>query len=583
MPNTNILPGIRFAVKPPVPTGASSRADVAVFVGLVARTLGAPPLELALLLREQGWLGAETNSRSLPKNLSEQEDSRLADNAQLLARAHTLLGLPVAVESWAAFEALYAWKSRPADLGSSDVFPCALGLAVFSFFSEGGRKAYIVRTGDPLPLVESPLSSDTPDMMASASARFAAKKLALLDWRADSAPLDADKRIPILPGLFNPARCADPGRRESWIGSAAIFGIEDAAFLLLPDVIECCAGMPSPAGELAAPPAPPEQFKPCAIALEAAVPPQRLARPAYCAPRLDLAGYKAWASAMRHALDMLSLPKGPAHRRDVMLIGAAPLPLQNNGLDKNAERNPLCLLGESNAIVANQSLLSDALLGHSRLQLAYPWIGTAQSVDNPEGLESPDGAFAGVLARTALMHGAFRSAAGQSLRVPRFFTPQLDSADMAKTTQALSGWMGDRICLLGHRRTQMQVLSDATTAESMVWRYGGVARLMGIILRAARYLGQDVLFEPSGPILWNTLRNQIEYLLEGLRQSGAFAGSNPSEAYNVRCDRTSMSQADIDAGRVIATIGFSPAFPVERVVVSLDLIDASPALQQRAA
>ena len=35
-------------------------------------------------------------------------------------------------------------------------------------------------------------------------------------------------------------------------------------------------------------------------------------------------------------------------------------------------------------------------------------------------------------------------------------------------------------------------------------------------------------------------------------------GTTPSEAYFVRCDRTTMTQDDIDNGRLVCLIGIAP-------------------------
>ena len=61
------------------------------------------------------------------------------------------LQLPIAVESWDAFDALYAWDERPLREGGDLVCTSYLGAAVRSFFARGGRRALIVRVGDPWP------------------------------------------------------------------------------------------------------------------------------------------------------------------------------------------------------------------------------------------------------------------------------------------------------------------------------------------------------------------------------------------------------------------------------------------------
>jgi len=43
-------------------------------------------------------------------------------------------------------------------------------------------------------------------------------------------------------------------------------------------------------------------------------------------------------------------------------------------------------------------------------------------------------------------------------------------------------------------------------------------------------------------------------------------GTTPDEAYFVRCDRTTMTQDDIDNGRLVCLVGMAPAKPAEFVI-----------------
>ena len=552
-------PGIRFVAPLPPLSGPSSRADIAVFVGLVGRQ--AAPLAAALRseLVRQGWLQtvARVDLRTdAQKKIEEQ-----------------LLNIPVAVESWSAFETLYTINCKAVEKGSPERIACPLALAVKAFFAEGGRKAYIVRVGDPLPLVD--LTIDPDD--------FRKSKSALLDWFDANEPDDASDRVPLLPGLANPAHLPDPGEKRSWLGLAAIYGIEDAAMLLLPDLIDLCAGAALPVADLPEQQGPAEQFKDCAPPLAAAIPAQRAARPQWRAARLDQSGYASWARATRHALNLLGQPRGPAHRRDIMLVGSVPLPLPEAGYDKGEERNPYLLLENKDAVIDKQSLFDESLIGSGRLQLAYPWVKTPDSAAQPEGIQLPEGHFAGILARSAMLNGAFYSCAGQHVSTVQSLLPELTSADIARSGNVVDGWLGERISLFGRRYDHVVALSDATMAASKAWRAGGVSRLMGIILRGTRHLGQDLLFEPSGPSVWARLESMVSNFLEGLRQKQAFSGSTPAECYTVTCDRSSMTQADLDAGRIIARVSFSPAYPVERITVSLALVEPPAFIKRRAA
>ena len=549
------LPGVTIIRREPGPVVQLGRADVALFVGLVARDPAPLPDRLRAFLAGGGWV---------PMTLPETDDS---------AVTQALLGIPVPVESWDEFTALYRWDGREVEKGSFDTIPSNLGLAVRSFFAEGGRKAYIVRTGDPMPLVD----------FSVGEAAFVTAKRDLLDGlgkaRLGQAGLE---RLPLLPGFAQPGNDPDPSYRETWIGAAAIFGIEDVAMLLLPDLVELCAGRPERATGEAGPPSPSENFKPCAPTLPAALPEGRPAMPEWRASRLAPEDYALWSRALAYTLELLGRPRGPSHRRDVMLVGALPLPLASSGLDHGEEHNPLLVLSESGAVIKDATLFSGDSLGNARLQLAYPWVATEASPDCPEGVESPEGVFAGLVAKQALAKGAFHSAAGQEPVTVRGTVPTLDLADLRNATDS-SDWLGERVSLIATRHGRLTLLSDSTMADSPGWRPGGVSRLMNIVLRAARHIGQDQMFEPSGPELWSRLRGQIERLLEDLAGRGALTSSGGEPAYQVRCDRTTMTQFDIDAGRAIVEVGFTTAYPVVRITVSLNLIEPPRTLAQEAA
>jgi phage tail sheath protein FI len=83
--------------------------------------------------------------------------------------------------------------------------------------------------------------------------------------------------------------------------------------------------------------------------------------------------------------------------------------------------------------------------------------------------------------------------------------------------------------------------------------------------------------------MWASVAGRVTAILEQLRTLGAFEARGPDEPYVVRCDRTTMSAADIDAGRVRCEIIINPASPIERIVVTLSLIEPVPALTQEAA
>lgn len=546
------VPGIEFRVQRPTSETATTRADIAVFAGLVARRAGGLPAGLRASLAEAGW----RTGGSYPVS-----ETRLV----------ALLGIPVRVESWAEFDALFDWRARESIPGAADRIPCPLGLAVRQFFLQGGARAWILRCGDPLPL-------SNPEDDADA---FVERQL-----RALGGPIAADADAqPVLPGFQSRSTDADPLDVTTWRGAAAVYAIDEAAMLLLPDLPELVAG---PAEIVASPPepsGPPEAFRPCAPAITEDAPTPRGVRPEYRAPRLNRDEYRLWSAALVHALALLGRPRGPAHRRDVMLVAGLPIP--NTALmPGGAAQWPLDVLiepGNAGTDNAPLALFDAAAVGNGRLQLGYPWLGTPDALRCPEGLQSPEGALAGMIARTALEQGACRSAAGRRLVSPVRLEPDIPGSDVARGLAGRADWLGDRLCLFATRRGAIELISDSTAAEDRAWRKGPVSRLIAILLRACRHIGDELVFEPAGPALWARLAARVTAVLERLRALGAFEGQSAAECYQVICDRSTMTDADIDAGRVRCDVILNPASPIERIVVTLALLEPVPALAQEAA
>ncbi|HEX2726143.1 MAG TPA: hypothetical protein VHN20_10015, partial [Beijerinckiaceae bacterium] len=126
--------GITFATAAPPLQPAANRADVACFVGFVRRRSAPLPEAVRKELAAAGWVGG-------PWGRSEAE-------------LDTAMQLPIPVESWDGFDALFAWDERPLRASSGATCATYLGAAVRSFFARGGHRAFIVRAGDPWPYLQ---------------------------------------------------------------------------------------------------------------------------------------------------------------------------------------------------------------------------------------------------------------------------------------------------------------------------------------------------------------------------------------------------------------------------------------------
>jgi phage tail sheath protein FI len=75
--------------------------------------------------------------------------------------------------------------------------------------------------------------------------------------------------------------------------------------------------------------------------------------------------------------------------------------------------------------------------------------------------------------------------------------------------------------------------------------------------------------ERNTPALWSKVRLQLENSLTQEWRNGRLQGTRPSQAFFVKCDRTTMTQDDLDNGRLIVLVGLAFNKPAEFAIVRL--------------
>jgi uncharacterized protein len=516
------MQGLVFESQAAAPPSAPNRVDVACFVGFVDRRGGeSPPPAPAPIhawLDERGWLTPPYHRPSA---------------------ARELLDVPVPIDSWETFHQLFDWESRQLDHAGRR--GCTyLGAAVRSFFAQGGRRCYVVRVGGAwVPI----------GRQARRSERLAA----------------------LLPGY--PHRImSSPVDPTTWHGVGHLLGLPDVSFLCLPDVPDIVGVDPPPPVPAVIPPPLEERFTECSAG-EPVKGPDTLARLVH-APRCDDAAYEAWAGALEIVVTFLA-----SRARDIQLVAAIPLPQPGSLAEARFSAR---IKGLIDRRVAGRLPLAWSPgeltrgLASSFIQLTYPWLRTTVSDSLPERLETPDGVLAGVLARNALTRGTFLSAAGSILGDVYDVYPLLRAEHLLARDESREDFIAtafdERVSILGRSPAGMRLLTDVTPSIDDSYRPANVHRLVSVIVRAARRIGETTTFDASGEAMWARVRKQLDSVLLTLLRAGALRGATPREAFRVRCDRTTMTQADLDAGRVIADVSFTAAAPIEqiRIVIALD-------------
>ena len=65
------------------------------------------------------------------------------------------------------------------------------------------------------------------------------------------------------------------------------------------------------------------------------------------------------------------------------------------------------------------------------------------------------------------------------------------------------------------------------------------------------------VYESNDEALWTRVRDTASGLLLSYWRDGELRGSEPREAFYVRCGRDTMTQQDIDSGRLIVEVGIA--------------------------
>jgi phage tail sheath protein FI len=198
----------------------------------------------------------------------------------------------------------------------------------------------------------------------------------------------------------------------------------------------------------------------------------------------------------------------------------------------------------------------------------YPWLNIVDPVTSKQRLIPPGGHVAGIYARSDTARGVHKAPANEVIR-GLYVDPQDPGKGLqvkvAKGQQDLLNPRGVN-CLRFFPGTGNLVWGARTTTHDPQWKYVNVRRLFIFVEKSIERSTQWVVFEPNDEPLWATLRRSVGGFLRRLWMDGMLQGAKKEEAYFVKCDRTTMTQDDIDNGRLIMVIGIAPVKPAEFVI-----------------
>ncbi len=231
--------------------------------------------------------------------------------------------------------------------------------------------------------------------------------------------------------------------------------------------------------------------------------------------------------------------------------------------------------------VPQNQTVTDALTTKSRIDstyaaIYYPWIVTANPLSQP-GNESiprelalpPTGFVCGIFARNDVVKGVAKSPGNEIVRGALRYETDVSFAEQEvlnpRGVNCLRFFPGRGYRLWGAR----------TTSSDPEWKYVGPRRYFIYLEHSIDRSTQWAVFENNGPQLWANIRETVSGFLYNEWTNNSLLGANPEEAYFVRCDRTTMTQNDLDNGRLICLIGVAVLKPAEFVIFRIGQKTAS--------
>ncbi len=190
----------------------------------------------------------------------------------------------------------------------------------------------------------------------------------------------------------------------------------------------------------------------------------------------------------------------------------------------------------------------------------YPWVRVLDPITRREIYLPPSGFVAGIYARNDITRAVYKAPANEVVNLALGFEQLLN-----KSQQDVLNPEGIN-CFRFFEGRGFRLWGARTISSDPEWKYVNLRRYFAYLEHSIDKGTQWAVFEPNGEALWASVRRTIEDFLLNEWQSGALLGDKPEKAFFVRCDRSTMTQNDLDNGRLVCLIGVVPLRPAEFVI-----------------
>jgi phage tail sheath protein FI len=204
----------------------------------------------------------------------------------------------------------------------------------------------------------------------------------------------------------------------------------------------------------------------------------------------------------------------------------------------------------------------------TRAAIYYPWLVIADLFGERGDLlrVAPSGHVMGIYARTDTTRGVWKAPANEVVRG----ILQFESAITKGEQDILNPINVNAFRDFRTANRGLRLWGGRTLSSDASWKYVSVRRLFLFIEQSIERGLQFAVFEPNNETLWATVKQSISNFLIGIWRDGGLEGVSEEEAFFVNVGyNVTMTQTDIDNGRLIVEVGVAAAKPAEFVIIRI--------------
>jgi phage tail sheath protein FI len=196
----------------------------------------------------------------------------------------------------------------------------------------------------------------------------------------------------------------------------------------------------------------------------------------------------------------------------------------------------------------------------------YPWLTITDPLTGRPRTAPPSGHVVGVYARVDNTRGVHKAPANETISGITGLEFTLTGGE-----QGVLNEPRNINVIRDFRQSQrgIRIWGARCVTSDTDWKYVNVRRLFIYLEHTLDKGTQWVVFEPNDEPLWARARQSVSTFLTSVWRDGALQGAKAEQAFFVTCDRTTMTQDDIDNGRLIMVIGVAPVYPAEFVIIRI--------------